>query len=104
MAATDQPCHPLIGRQTRDGMAITPGGKTVLVLTGTGVTPVDAATNRAGKPVAIEGAHALAVAPGGVTAYVLAQPNPDSHQPFVVPLHIRPRTPANPIQIVLTPP
>jgi len=101
--ATDEPGQPIIVGQTPDAMAITPGGKTVLVLTGTGVTPVDAATNRAGKPVAIEGAHALAVAPGGVTAYVLAQPNPDSQQGFVVPVHIRASTQGNPIKVGLSP-
>jgi DNA-binding beta-propeller fold protein YncE len=87
-------------------MAVTPDGRTVLVLTSTGVTgvtPVDAVTNRAGKPVAIQGAYAVAVAPGGGTAYVLATPDSDSQQGFVVPIHIRAGTTGNPIKVGLSP-
>jgi DNA-binding beta-propeller fold protein YncE len=84
-------------------MAITPDGTTVLVLTSTGLTPVDTATNRAGKPVAIQGAYAVAAAPGGHTAYVLAVPSPDSQQGFVVPVHVRAGTTGNPIKVGLSP-
>jgi DNA-binding beta-propeller fold protein YncE len=87
-------------------MTVTPDGSTLLVLTSTGVTgvtPVDAATNRAGKPVAIQGAYAVAVAPGGGTAYVLAMPDPDSQQGFVVPIHIRTSTAGTPIKVGLSP-
>src|SRR6266581_447676 len=59
-------------------------------------------TNRAGKPVAIQGAYALAVAPGG-TAYVLATPDPDSQQGFVVPVRVRAGTQGNLIKVGLTP-
>jgi DNA-binding beta-propeller fold protein YncE len=87
-------------------MAVTPDGRTVLVLTSTGVTgvtPVDAATNRAGKPVAIQGAYAVAVAPGGGTAYVLAMPDPGSQQGFVVPVQVRASTAGTPIKVGLSP-
>jgi len=56
--ATDEPGQPIPVGQSPDAMAVTPDGKTVLVLASAGVsglTPVDAATNRAGKPVAIRG-------------------------------------------------
>jgi DNA-binding beta-propeller fold protein YncE len=60
--ATGEPGQPIVVGPSPDAMAVTPDGRTVLVLTSsgvTGVTPVDAATNRAGKPVAIQGACAL---------------------------------------------
>ncbi|MGH3189466.1 MAG: hypothetical protein ACRDOL_19800 [Streptosporangiaceae bacterium] len=104
--ATEEPGQPIIVGQSPDAMAVTPDGTTVLVLTSTGVTgvtPVDVATNRAGKPVAIQGAYALAVAPGGGTAYVLATPDSDSQQGFVVPVHIRASTKGNPIKVGLSP-
>jgi DNA-binding beta-propeller fold protein YncE len=104
--ATEEPGQPITVGQSPDAMAVTPDGKTILVLTSTGitgVTPVDAATNRAGKPVAIQGAYALAVAPGGGTAYVLAMPNSDSQQGFVIPVHIRTSTAGTPIKVGLNP-
>jgi DNA-binding beta-propeller fold protein YncE len=101
--ATDEPGQPIVVGRSPDAVAITPDGRTVLVLTSTGVTPVDAATNRAGKPVAIQGAYALAVAPGGSTAYVLAMPNPDSQQGFVIPVRIRTSTAGTPIKVGLSP-
>ena len=52
--------------------------------------------------MAIQGAYALAVAPGG-TAYVLAVPSPDSQQGFVVPVHVRAGTTGNPIKVGLSP-
>jgi DNA-binding beta-propeller fold protein YncE len=64
--ATDEPGPPITVGQWPQAMAVMPDGATVLVLTSTGLTPVDTATNRAGKPVAIQGAYALAVAPGGL--------------------------------------
>jgi|GEM_PF-1014489 len=100
--ATGEPGQPITVGPSPDAMAVTPDGTTVLVLTGAGVTPVDTATNRAGKPVAIQGAYALAVAPGG-TAYVLATPDPDSQQGFVVPVRVRTGTQGNPIKVGLTP-
>ena len=60
--ATEEPGQPIVVGPSPDAMAVTPDGRTVLVLTSTGVTgvtPVDAVTNRAGKPVAIQGAYAL---------------------------------------------
>jgi DNA-binding beta-propeller fold protein YncE len=101
-AATDEPGQPIIVGQWPEAMAVTPDGTTVLVLTSSGVTPVDTATNRAGKPVAIQGAYALAVAPGG-TAYVLAMPDPDSQQGFVIPVHVRAGTKGNLIKVGLSP-
>jgi DNA-binding beta-propeller fold protein YncE len=104
--ATDEPGQPVVVGQSPDAMAVTPDGRTVLVLTSTGVTgvtPVDAVTNRAGTPVAIQGAYALAVAPGGGTAYVLAMPDPDSQQGFVVPVDIRTSTAGTPIKVGLNP-
>jgi DNA-binding beta-propeller fold protein YncE len=101
--ATDQPGQPIIVGQSPEAMAVTPDGTTVLVLTATGLTPVDTATNRAGKPVAIQGAYALAVAPGGGMAYVLALPDPDSQQGFVVPIHVRASTAGTPIKVGLSP-
>jgi DNA-binding beta-propeller fold protein YncE len=100
--ATGEPGQPITVGPSPDAMAVTPDGTTVLVLTGAGVTPVDTATNRAGKPVAIQGAYALAVAPGG-TAYVLATPDPDSQQGFVVPVRVRAGTQGNLIKVGLTP-
>jgi DNA-binding beta-propeller fold protein YncE len=101
--ATDEPGHPIMVGLAPLDMAITPDGKTLLVLTYTGVTPVDVATNRAGRSVAIEGGVALVVAPGGTTAYVLAKPNPDSEQGFVVPVDIRANTPGQPIKVGMSP-
>jgi len=100
--ATDEPGQPIVVGQWPEAMVVTPDGTTVLVLTSTGVTPVDVATNRAGKPVAIQGAYALAASPGG-TAYVLAMPSPDSQQGFVVPVHVRAGTTGNPIKVGLSP-
>jgi len=51
--------------------------------------------------VAIQGAYALAVAPGGGTAYVLARPDSDSRQGFAVPVHIRAGTAGTPIKVEL---
>ena len=104
--ATEEPGPPIVVGPSPDAMAVTPDGRTVLVLTSTGVTgvtPVDAVTNRAGKPVAIQGACALRVAPGGGTAYVLATPDPNSQQGFVVPVHIRAGTAGTPIKVGLSP-
>ena len=100
--ATGEPGQPITVGPSPQDMAVTPDGGTVLVLTSTGLTPVDAATNRAGRPVAIQGASALAVAPGG-TAYVLAMPDPDSQQGFVVPVHVRTATTGRPIRVGLSP-
>jgi hypothetical protein len=75
--ATEEPGRPIVVGPSPDVMTVTPDRRTVLVLTSTGVTgvtPVDAVTNRAGTPVAIQGAYALRVAPGGGTAYVLPRP------------------------------
>ena len=102
----EEPGQPIVVGPSPEAMAVTPDGRTVLVLTSagvTGVTPVDAVTNRAGKPVAIQGAYALAVAPGGGTAYVLAMPDSDSRQGFVVPVHIRAGTAGTPIKVGLNP-
>jgi DNA-binding beta-propeller fold protein YncE len=104
--AIGEPGQPIVVGPSPDAMAVTPDGRTVLVLTSsgvTGVTPVDAATNRAGKPVAIQGACALRVAPGGRTAYVLATPDPNSQQGFAVPVDIRAGTAGTPIKVGLTP-
>ena len=101
--STDEPGQPIIVGRSPQAMAVTPDGRTVLVLTSTGVTPVDAVTNRAGRPVAIQGAYALAVAPGGGAAYVLAMPDPDSQQGFVVPVHISASTAGIPIKVGLSP-
>jgi DNA-binding beta-propeller fold protein YncE len=101
--ATDEPGQPITVGPSPQDMAVTPDGRTVLVLTSTGLTPVDAATNRPGKPVAIQGASALAVAPGGGTAYVLAMPDSDSQQGFVVPVHVRASTAGTPIKVGLSP-
>ena len=108
--ATEEPGQPIIVGPSPDAMAVAPDGGTVLVLTSTGITPVDAATNRAGKPVAIQGAHALAVAPDGGTAYVLAMPDPGSQQGFVAPVPVHAsaagqpiKVGLNPVQIVFTP-
>ncbi len=108
--ATEEPGPPIIVGPSPDAMAVTPDGRTVLVLTSAGITPVDAATNRAGRPVAIQGAHALAVAPDGGTAYVLAMPDSGSQQGFVVPVPVHAsaagkpiKVGLNPVQIVFTP-
>jgi DNA-binding beta-propeller fold protein YncE len=108
--ATEEPGQPIIVGPSPDAMAVTPDGGTVLVLTSTGITPVDAATNRAGRPVAIQGACALAVAPDGGTAYVLAMPDSGSQQGFVVPVPVHAgqagkpiKVGLNPVQIVVTP-
>jgi DNA-binding beta-propeller fold protein YncE len=104
--ATDQPGPPIVVGPSPDAMAVTPDGRTVLVLTSTGatsVTPVDAVTNRLGTPVAIQGAYAVAVAPGSGTAYVLAMPDSDSQQGFVVPVHIRTSTAGTPIKVGRSP-
>jgi len=101
--ATDAPGQPITVGPSPQDMAVTPDGRTVLVLTSTGLTPVDAATNRPGKPVAIQGASALAVAPGGGTAYVLAMPDSDSQQGSVVPVQVRASTAGTPIKVGLSP-
>lgn len=65
--ATEEPGQPIVVGPSPDAMAVTPDGRTVLVLTSLGatsITPVDAVTNRAGKPVAIQGSYAVAAAPG----------------------------------------
>jgi YVTN family beta-propeller protein len=101
--ATEEPGPPVVVGSSPEAMTVTPDGRTVLVLTSTGVIPVDAATNRAGRPVAIQGAYALAVAPGGGAAYVLATPDSDSQQGFIVPVHIRTSTAGTPIKVGLNP-
>jgi DNA-binding beta-propeller fold protein YncE len=104
--ATDRPGPPIVVGPSPDAMAVTPDGRTVLVLTSGGVggvTPVDTATNRARPPVAIRGAYAVAVAPGGSTAYVLAMPDPGSQQGFVVPVRLRTSTTGTPIKVGLNP-
>ena len=108
--STEEPGPPIVVGQSPDAMAVTSDGRTVLVLTSTGITPVDTATNRAGEPVAIEGAYALAVAPDGGTAYALAMPDSGSQQGFVVPVYVRASTAGtptrvglNPVQIIFTP-
>ena len=104
--ATEEPGQPIVVGPSPEAMAVTPDGRTVLVLTSTGltgVTPVDAVTNRSGKPVPVQGAYALAVAPGGGTAYVLATPDPNSQQGFVVPVDIRTSTAGTPIKVGLNP-
>jgi DNA-binding beta-propeller fold protein YncE len=104
--ATEEPGQPIVVGPSPDAMAVTPDGRTVLVLTSagvTGVTPVDAVTNRAGKPVPVRGAYALAVAPGGGTAYVLAMPDPGSQQGFAVPVDIRAGTAGTPVKVGLSP-
>jgi DNA-binding beta-propeller fold protein YncE len=101
--ATREAGQPIVVGPSPDAMAVSPDGRTVLVLTSSGVTPVDAVTNRAGEPVAIQGAYAVAVAPGGGTAYALAMPDPNSQQGFVVPVHIRVSTAGTPIKVGLTP-
>jgi len=100
---TEEPGQPIIVGQSPEAMAVTPDGGTVLVLTSTGITPVDTATNRAGTPVAIQGAHALAVAPDGGTAYVLAMPDPGSQQGFVVPVPLHAGTAGTPVKVGLSP-
>jgi DNA-binding beta-propeller fold protein YncE len=104
--ATEEPGQPIVVGQSPDAMVVTPDGRTVLVLTSTGVTgvtPVDTVTNRAGTPVAIPGAYALAVAPVGGAAYVLAMPDPGSQQGFVVPVHVPAGTAGTPIKVGLNP-
>jgi DNA-binding beta-propeller fold protein YncE len=104
--ATEEPGQPIVVGPSPDAMAVTPDGRTVLVLTSTGatsITPVDAVTNRAGKPVAIQGAYAVAVAPDSGTAYVLAMPDADSQQGFVVPVHLRTSTAGTPIKVGMSP-
>ena len=101
--ATGEPGSAIVVDSSPDGMVLTPDGTTVLVLTSAGVTPVDTATNRAGKPVAIQGAYGLAVAPGGGAAYVLARPDPNGQQGFVVPVDIRASTAGTPIKVGLDP-
>jgi DNA-binding beta-propeller fold protein YncE len=101
--ATGEPGPPIIVGRSPDAMAVTPDGRTVLVLTSTGITPVDTATNRAGTPVGIRGAYALAVAPGGGTAYVLAMPDPGSQQGFAVPVPLHAGTAGTPIKVGLNP-
>lgn len=100
--ATGEPGPPIVVDSSPGGMVLTPDGTTVLVLTSAGVTPVDTATNRAGQPVAIQGAYGLAVAPGGA-AYVLARPDPNSQQGFVVPVDFRASTAGTPIKVGLDP-
>ena len=101
--ATGEPGPPIVVDSSPGGMVLTPDGTAVLVLTSAGVTPVDTATNRAGQPVAIQGAYGLAVAPGGGPAYVLARPDPNSQQGFVVPVDIRASTAGTPIEVGLDP-
>lgn len=104
--ATEEPGPPIVVGRSPDAMSVTPDGGTILVLTSAGVagvTPVDAATNRAGTPVAIQGAYAVAVAPDGDTAYVLATPSPDSQQGFAVPVHLRAGARGTPIKVGLDP-
>jgi DNA-binding beta-propeller fold protein YncE len=101
--ATGAPGQPITGGPWPQDMAVTPDGRTVLVLASAGRTPVGAATNRPGTPVAIQGASALAAAPGGGTAYVLAMPDSDSQQGSVVPVHVRAGTAGTPIKVGLSP-
>ena len=49
------------------------------------------------------GLRARAAAPGGGTAYALAMPDPNSHQGFVVPVHILTSTAGIPIKVGLNP-
>jgi DNA-binding beta-propeller fold protein YncE len=101
--ATEEPGQPIVVGPSPDAMAVTPDSRTVLVLASTGITPVDAVTNRAGQPVPIQGAYALAVAPSGGTAYVLAMPDPGSQQGFAVPVDVHTSTASTPITVGLSP-
>ena len=52
-------------------MASTPDGKTVVVRTSAGITPVDVAANKPGTRVEVAGADAFALLPDGAKAYVV---------------------------------
>jgi DNA-binding beta-propeller fold protein YncE len=84
-----------------DSMALSPDGRTLYVLTSAGVTPVDVATRRAGRPIRLDcggNCHgtSMLLAPDGATAYVVAQegtPTPAAPDPImgVVPISLRTR-------------
>jgi DNA-binding beta-propeller fold protein YncE len=84
-----------------DAIAITPNGKTAYVVAagykppGT-VTPIDLATNTAGRPIEVGFAPtAIAITPNGKTAYVVTGGIPGS----VVPIDIATNTPGPAIKV-----
>jgi YVTN family beta-propeller protein len=80
-------------------IAIAPDGKDAYVANGESstVTPVDLATNTAGKPIKVSGklgSDAIAITPDGTTAYVANQPSST-----VTPINLTTSTPGKPIKV-----
>jgi YVTN family beta-propeller protein len=83
-----------------DAIAITPNGRTAYVAAGDGVTPINIATNTAGKPIKIGTAKkpsapaAIAITPNGRTAYVV-----DIGLDAVTPINTATDTAGKPIKV-----
>jgi DNA-binding beta-propeller fold protein YncE len=76
--ATNRPGRPIhveakdAGVVNGAGIAVSPDGKTLWVLTNTGVIPVSTASGRTGTPMYVSGTPvAMAITPSGRTAYVV---------------------------------
>jgi DNA-binding beta-propeller fold protein YncE len=122
--ATNTPGKPIrVGKAgvINGNIVITPDGKTVYALTGSGtVTPISTATNTLGRPIQVGGRiiPGIAVTPDGKTAYVSTETGCVGGPPYctltVTPVNTATNTPGTPIhigsgpwdctgQIVLTP-
>jgi DNA-binding beta-propeller fold protein YncE len=80
--ATDRPGRPIhveskdAGVVNGAGIAISPDGKTLWVLTNSGATPVSTASGTTGTPMEVSGTPvAIAITPSGRTAYVVRNGN-----------------------------
>jgi YVTN family beta-propeller protein len=86
-------------------MAITPNGRTLYVLTDSGVTPVSTATNTAGKKIPLTGLFSnIAITPNGRTAYIVNDVfEPGDTPGTVIPLHTATGKVGRPIPVGIGP-
>jgi len=103
--ATNTALKPIKAGGYPGTMAITPNGRTLYVLTYSGVTPIQTATNTAGKVIPLKGALShIAITPNGRTAYIVNDVFEPGNTPgTVIPLQIATGTPGRPIPVGIGP-
>jgi YVTN family beta-propeller protein len=74
-------------------LALTPNGRTLLVLGPNSVTPVSTVTNKAGKPIKLSGPSDIVITPNGKTAWVIAGDN------TVIPISIASDKAGKPVKV-----